>query len=153
MPCISPSFNNYQIMVNFVSSFTCLLTGPFSTSLSKFQAHVTLSMKVKVAQSCLTLWDPLDCIVHGILQVRVMEWQPFPSPEDLPNPGIKPRSPALWTNSLPAELQGNPKNTRVSSLSLLQQIFLTQELNRGFLHCTWILCQLSYRGSPFSKAL
>ena len=71
---ISPSFNNYQIMVNFVSSFTCLLTGPFSTSLSKFQAHVTLSMKVKVAQSCLTLWDPIDCIVHGILQVRVMEW-------------------------------------------------------------------------------
>ena len=28
---------------------------------------------------------------------------PFPSPEDLPNPGIKPRSPALQANSLPAE--------------------------------------------------
>ena len=30
----------------------------------------------------------------------------FPSPEDLPNPGIKPRSPTLQTDSLPSELQG-----------------------------------------------
>ena len=31
---------------------------------------------------------------------------PFPSPGDLPNPGIKPRSPALQADSLPAEPQG-----------------------------------------------
>ena len=53
--------------------------------------------------------------------------QPFPSPGDLPNPGIKPRSPTLQADSLPAEPQGKPKNTRVGSLSLLQQIFPTQE--------------------------
>ena len=35
--------------------------------------------------------------------------QPFPSPEDLPNPGIKPRSPALQADSLPSEPQGKPK--------------------------------------------
>ena len=35
--------------------------------------------------------------------------QPFPSPEDLPKPGIEPRSPALQTDSLPAEPQGKPK--------------------------------------------
>ena len=52
---------------------------------------------------------------------------PFPSPGDLPNPGIEPRSPALHTDSLPVEPQGKPKNTGVGSLSLLQQIFLTQE--------------------------
>ena len=34
---------------------------------------------------------------------------PFPSPEDLPNPGIKPRSPALQADSLPTKLQGKPK--------------------------------------------
>ena len=34
------------------------------------------------------------------------------------------------------------------SLSLLQQIFLTQESNRGLLHCKRILYQLSYQGSP-----
>ena len=34
--------------------------------------------------------------------------QPFPSPGDLPNPGIKLRSPALQVDSLPAEPQGKP---------------------------------------------
>ena len=33
---------------------------------------------------------------------------PFPSPEDLPNPGIKLWSPALQADSLPIELQGSP---------------------------------------------
>ena len=28
--------------------------------------------------------------VHGILQARILEWLPFPSPEDLPDPGIEP---------------------------------------------------------------
>ena len=35
-------------------------------------------MKVKVSQSCLTLCDPMDCTVHGILQVRILEWVAFP---------------------------------------------------------------------------
>ena len=38
------------------------------------------------------------------------EW-PFPSPEDFPNPEIEARSPALQGDSLPAELQGKPRNT------------------------------------------
>ena len=37
--------------------------------------------------------------------------QPFPFPGDLPNPGIKPRSPALWVDSLPAEPPGKPRRT------------------------------------------
>ena len=45
---------------------------------------------------------------------------PVPSPGDLPNPGIEPRSPELQADSLPAEPQGKPKNTGVGSLSLLQ---------------------------------
>ena len=40
------------------------------------------------------------------------------------------------------------KNTGVGSLSPLQGIFLTQESNQGFLHCRWILYQLSYQGNP-----
>ena len=36
--------------------------------------------------------------------------QPFPSPGDLPNPGIEPRSPTLQEDSLPAEPQGKPLN-------------------------------------------
>ena len=40
------------------------------------------------------------------------------------------------------------QNTGVGSLSFLQGIFLTQELNQGLLHCRRILYQLSYQGSP-----
>ena len=62
---------------------------------------------------------------------------PFPSPGDLPNLGIKPRSPTpgRQADSLPAEPQGKPKNTGVGGPSLLQWIFLTQESNQGLLHC------------------
>ena len=31
-------------------------------------------VKVKVTQSCLTLCNPTDYIVHGILQARILEW-------------------------------------------------------------------------------
>ena len=44
-------------------------------------------MEVKVAQSCLTLRDSME--YTGILQARILEWEPFPSPGDLPNPGIE----------------------------------------------------------------
>ena len=37
-------------------------------------------------------------------------WQPFPSPEDLANPGIEPMSPALQADSLPAEPPGKPRD-------------------------------------------
>ena len=100
-----------------------------------------------VAQSCPTLCDPMNYTVHGMLQVRILEWVAFPFSRDLPNPGIESRSPALQADSLPAEPQGKPMNTGVGSLSLLQWIFLTQDLNQGPLHCRCILYQLSYQGS------
>ena len=72
--------------------------------------------------------------------------KPFPSPGDLPNPGIEPRSPALQVDSLPAEPPGKTKNTGVGSLSLLQWIFLTQLSNQGLLHCRQLLYQPRYQG-------
>ena len=48
----------------------------------------------------------------------------------------------MQADSLPAVPPGKPKNTRVGSLSLLQQIFPTQESNLGLLHCRQILYQL-----------
>ena len=33
---------------------------------------------LEVAQLCLTLWHPMDCTVHGILQARILEWVAFP---------------------------------------------------------------------------
>jgi len=41
-----------------------------------------------------------------ILQARILEWLPFPSPGHLPNPGIEPKSFVLQADSLPPELPG-----------------------------------------------
>ena len=83
----------------------------------------------------------------GILQARILEWVAMPSSRVLPNPAIESRSPTLQVDSLPSELPGKPMNTREGSLSLLQGIFLSWELNWSLLHCRWILYQLSYQGS------
>ena len=37
-----------------------------------------LYLKVNVAQLCLTLCDPMDCTVHGLLQTRILEWVTIP---------------------------------------------------------------------------
>ena len=84
----------------------------------------------------------------GYFKQEYWSWLPCPPPGDLPYPGIKPRSPALQADSLPSKPPGKPKNIRVSSLSLLQGNFPTQELIWGLLHCRRILNQLSYQGSP-----
>ena len=43
--------------------------------------------KVKVAQSCLTLCDPLDYTAHGILQARILEWVAVPFSRGSSQPG------------------------------------------------------------------
>ena len=57
-------------------------------------------MKVLVAQSCLTFCNTIDrsppgSSVHGILQARILEWVAISFSRDLPDPRIKPGSPAL----------------------------------------------------------
>ena len=57
-----------------------------------------------LAQSCLTLGDPVDCSPPGSSSVGLSRqecWSgwPFPSPGDLPDPGMEPRSPALQADS------------------------------------------------------
>ena len=37
-----------------------------------------LRVKVKGAQSCPTLCDPVEYTVHGIVQARILEWVAFP---------------------------------------------------------------------------
>ena len=60
-----------------------------------------------VAQSCLTLYDPMDCgppgsSVHGILQARILEWVAIPFSVG----ASQPSSPALQADSLPSEPPG-----------------------------------------------
>ena len=62
-----------------------------------------------VAKSCPTLSSPWTVACWAPLSME-FSWQeywsglPFPSPGDLPNPGMEPRSPALQADSLPTEL-------------------------------------------------
>ena len=72
----------------------------------------------------------------------------MPSSKGSSQPRDQIRSSAMQFDSLPFVSSRKPKNTRVDSLSLLQGIFPTQELNQGLLHCRQILYQLSYQGSP-----
>ena len=67
----------------------------------------------EVAQSCPTLCDPMDCSlpgssVHVIFRQEYCSGLPFPSPGDLPNPGIEPGSPTLQADALPSEPPGKP---------------------------------------------
>ena len=115
---------------------------------------------------CSVLYTTQSSVLLGCVRLFVTPWtiqsmefsrpecwsgQPFPISEDLLNPGIESTSPTLWADSLPAEPQRKPKDTGVSSLSLLQQVF--QESNPGLLHCRWVLYQLSFQGSLSSTLL
>ena len=83
------------------------------------------------AQSCPTLCDPMDCSlpdssVHGIFQASILEWVPFPSPGYLSNQGIKPRSPELKADSLPAEPPGKPYLFLIATSNLSFPVWLSK---------------------------
>ena len=121
---------------------------------NKTLASIKLQViQVKVTQPCLTLCDPMDCIVRGILQARILEWVAFPFSRGSSKPRDRDRtgSPTLQVDCLQAEPPEKSKNTGVGSLPLLQWIFLTQESNQGLLHCRWILYWLSNQGSFLVK--
>ena len=99
--------------------------------------------KVKVTRSCLTLCNPMDYTVHGILQARLLEWVAFPFSRGSSQPRDQTQVGGFFTSWAPRR----PKNTGVGSLSLLLRIFSTQEWNQGLLHYRQSFYQLSYQGS------
>ena len=76
----------------------------------------------EVAQSCPTLCDPMDCGPHqaspSMEFSRHEYWSglPFPSPGDLPDPGIEPGSPALQADASPSEPPRNMANNYLISI-------------------------------------
>ena len=78
---------------------------PQSFFLSSLKAGPSVCMKVKVAQLCRTLCDPMD-----------YTYSPWNSPGLFPS---QPGSPTLQVDSLPAEPPGKPRNIGVGSLSFL----------------------------------
>ena len=60
-----------------------------------------------------SLWPPWTITYQTPLTMGFSRWEywsglPFPFPRDLPNPGIKLRSPALQADALPSEPLGKP---------------------------------------------
>ena len=69
---------------------------------------ITLYQIRSTAQSCPTLCDTMDQapLSMGFSRQECWSGLPFPSPGDLPNPGIEPGSPALQADALPSEPPG-----------------------------------------------
>ena len=93
-------------------------------------AHVLMLSHVRLFATPWTvaLQAPL---FMGILQARILEWVAMPSSRVLPNPGIKPMSPALQVDSLPSEPPKKPKNIRVGNLSFRQGTFQPRNRTRS----------------------
>ena len=103
---------------------------------------------MKVIQSCPTLWEPVDCIIHGILQARILEWVALPFSRGSSQRSDRTQDSFIAGRFFTSWTTGKPKNTGVGSLSLLQQIFPSQESNRGSpaLHADSLPTELS--GKP-----
>ena len=108
------SFHSQLCRIKWTSSvsryFSILPPVRKDDSIIDVYLFLSLCVCVLIAQSCLTLCDPLDCSppgssVHGILQTRLLERN---SPGDLPDPGIEPKFLAFQASSLPSEPPGKP---------------------------------------------
>ena len=85
----------------------------FPTINSFWNSGTSCDLGVCVRSVCPALCDPMDYRPPGsavleFLQARILEWVAFPSPQDLPDSGIKPRSSALQEDSLLFEPPGKP---------------------------------------------
>ena len=122
-----------------LSPFPSRLPSPEERELSVFRYH-TVKMKVKslcrvrlfATPWTVAYWAPLSMGFSG-----QGDWSglPFPSPGDLPNPGIEPRSPALQADTLPSEPLGRP-------LPYSRPKVNTDWVNRCK-HQSWCVCVLA----------
>ena len=96
--------------------------------------------------------------MHSILPSENLLLHSLPSNLFLPFAESESVSPSVMSDSLQPHglkptrllcLWNSPgKNTGVGCHFLLQEIFLTQGLSPGLLHCRWICYHLSHQGSP-----
>ena len=79
LPISPEEGNGYPLQYSGLeNSVDCIVHGDAKsqTQLSDFKKKNYVLWLV--TQSCLTLCDPMDCIVQGILQARILEWVAFP---------------------------------------------------------------------------
>ena len=95
-------------------------------------------MKVLIAQQCLTLCNSMDCspqqapLSMGFPKREYWSSLTFLSPGDLPDPGIEPRSPPLWADSLLSEALGSSPYILCIVVSICQSQILSLFLLPSF---------------------
>ena len=98
---------------------------------------------VIIAQSCLTLCDPVDCgsSVHGILQARILQWVAIPFSGVLPHSGIEPMSPTQQADSVSSEPPEKPHlASDHSKTQLLPTLIISNMVLRMKPRC-WLIQQ------------
>ena len=121
------------------------------------EVHQVMKVKVLVTQSCLTLFDSMDCSlpgssVHGILQARILEWVAISFPRGSSQPRMKPRSLALWADSLPWEPPGKPHQLVVmqSATKLLVAMRSAQRHCKSAYKCRRLLFRICAKSCLFA---
>ena len=91
----------------------------FYLSFCCFNYDISCEVKVKVTQFCLTLCDPMDSIVHGTLQARILEWVAVPPSRGSFQPRDRTQVSHIAEDSLPAEPPGKHYSKSLQSCPTL----------------------------------
>ena len=119
---LSPKFTNLHI--SFINFQAVIIT---TTELLQCEGMV-LSCSCLVAKVCSTLFATPWTVAHQaplfmkFPRQEYWSWLPFPSPRDLPKPGIEPASPALAGRFFTTESAGKP--VVLSTLDILFHLML-----------------------------
>ena len=124
-----------------------------SFSLKAFQSKVY--MWAKSLQSCPTFCDPMDCSlpgssIHGILQVRILEWVAVPFSRDLPDSGMEPmfpEAPALQVDSLLLSHKGSVLKI---NLYLIADFFFVYIISVDVVFCSTLVSYFFFLITHFS---
>ena len=112
--------------------------GTGNRELQYLHANSLQSCRLPVTRRTITHQAPLSM---GFSRWEYWNGLPCPPPEDLPNPGIKPASPALQADSLPLSHQGSPSTPGTCSQTGVWQISPHVYFKSFFLHGFWVLCR------------
>ena len=110
--CVCVSVSVYRVCVCVCVclslSLSLSLTGHIMCVFVCMSLCVCVSVSLCLSLSLRAQYSPPDSSVHGIFQAKYWSVLPFPSPGDLPNPGIKPASPALTRKVFTTVPSGKP---------------------------------------------
>ena len=178
-PTCCPLLSTLIICVFLPTAISCNWTNSHS-SLTKFRAHL-LSLpfqlkrakwKSEVAQSCLTLWDPVDCSppgssVHGIPQARILEWVAISFSKGSSRPRDQTQVSRVEADALTSEPPGKPRvpsNTNPEKLHYPLWSSLSPTctfVNCSFIQFSWILfksvtqfeCAITFLGKTLAHTV